>query len=66
MLARLAADRCDVVDESLERAIEYYSARFDDRSRIEEMYHRLMLDQPAVLLEWLAALDAPRPARCHG
>lgn len=50
MLPQLLADRPALADQIQEAAVEYYAGRRDTESKVEELYHRLMLQQdPATL-----------------
>jgi len=50
MLPQLLADRREVAARIQRSAVRYYAARSDPASKVEELYHRLMLDQkPATL-----------------
>ena len=51
MLPLLEADAPETVREIRARAVDYYMARTGSDDRIEELYHRLALAQPAVVLD---------------
>jgi hypothetical protein len=51
MLARLAADEPEKVEEIHRGAVRYYGARDDTVAKTEEIYHRLMLGEDVPTLE---------------
>jgi WD40 repeat protein len=51
MLPAIQRDRPRTVTEIHERAVRYYERRTDTISRTEELYHRLMLQQPTDVLD---------------